>query len=68
MQSASPHQPTYHATGHNAIDMVSRFGIDAAPAALVAEKGAALDAYLTASAFPLMPGARDPCSCFTGAV
>lgn len=46
-------------TRANASDMVSRFGIDAAPAALVAEKEAALEAYLAASAFPLMPGARD---------
>jgi HAD superfamily hydrolase (TIGR01509 family) len=39
--------------------MIRWWSIDAAPATLVAEKEAARDAYLTASAFPLMPGARD---------
>ena len=46
-------------TAANAIDLVSRFAIDATAAALAGEKNAATRLYLEQRAFPLMPGVSD---------
>ena len=46
-------------TAANAVDLVSRFAIDATAAALAGEKNAATRLYLEQHAFPLMPGVSD---------